>query len=230
MDEGDKLLRGRVREKCKLGLRQAFELIHPDRPVDARGYTHVLADNLIVADLEDDIRSEFGAGAGGELRRMMAVHSSAALAVNAFAPLRRANIRFALAGESNLQVIDFEATRPIADLSRIPPHLDAVCASRDAVVAIESKCTEYLSPKVAAFSDEYLVVRGLPDVSPWFEEMRRIKSADTESYRFLDAAQLIKHAFGLAYAREDRPTTLLYLYWQPRDADLSPLLANMYFT
>lgn len=226
MDERNKLLPGRVREQCKLGLRRAFEMIHPDRIVDARGYAYVLANNLIAAGLEDDVQTEFSAGAGRELRRMMAVHSSAALAVNTFAPLRRENIHFALAGKSDLQMIDFEARRPIADLSRIPPHLDAICASRAAVVAIESKCTEYLSAKVATFSDEYLVARGRSDVSHWFEEMLRIKTADTDGYRFLDAAQLIKHAFGLGYAQEDRPTTLLYLYWQPRDASLSPLFAE----
>lgn len=226
MDERDRLLPSRVRAQCKLGLQRAFELIHPHKPIDERGYTHVLADNLIEPDLEQDMAAEFGAGAGRELRRMMAVHSSAALAVNAFASLRQQRTRFALGGERGLEVIGFEAKKPIASLNRIPPHLDVMCTSATASVAIESKCTEYLTHKKAVFADDYLTVGDVAVLKPWFEEMMRLKSAGATGYRLLDAAQLIKHAFGLGYAAEPRRTTLLYLFWEPRDACLSPLFAE----
>ena len=36
-----------------------------------------------------------------------------------------------------------------------------------------------------------------------------------KSYSCLDAAQLIKHAFGLMRCYPDRRLTLLYLYWEP---------------
>ena len=44
-------------------------------------------------------------------------------------------------------------------------------------------------------------------------------------YRWLDAAQLTKHALGLA-CQPTRPVTLVYLYWEPMDAGLSPLFAE----
>jgi len=43
-----------------------------------------------------------------------------------------------------------------------------------------------------------------------------------DSYVWLDAAQLIKHAFGLAHTFRDRPTTLLYLFWEPLHPDACP--------
>ncbi len=52
--------------------------------------------------------------------------------------------------------------------------------------------------------------------------MLRLVSREGPSYQFLDAAQLIKHALGLMRAAA-KPTTLLYLYWEPMDAGLSPL-------
>lgn len=45
-------------------------------------------------------------------------------------------------------------------------------------------------------------------------------------YQLLDAAQLIKHAFGLAHSRKNEPVTLVYLYWEPLDAGLSPFFAQ----
>jgi hypothetical protein len=38
------------------------------------------------------------------------------------------------------------------------------------------------------------------------------------SYAWLDAAQLIKHAFGLARTFHDRRAILLYLFWEPINA------------
>ena len=52
---------------------------------------------------------------------------------------------------------------------------------------------------------------------PWFEEMVRLTS-DPTSYVWLDAAQLVKHAFGLARTFHGRRTTLLYLFWEPTNA------------
>jgi hypothetical protein len=41
---------------------------------------------------------------------------------------------------------------------------------------------------------------------------------DQTRYAWLDAAQLIKHALGLARAFQDRRTILLYLFWEPTNA------------
>jgi hypothetical protein len=49
--------------------------------------------------------------------------------------------------------------------------------------------------------------------------------AEPDSYVLLDAAQLIKHAFGLAHTFKDRPTSLLYLYWEPANPEDNPAFA-----
>lgn len=43
-----------------------------------------------------------------------------------------------------------------------------------------------------------------------------------DKYTWLDAAQLIKHAFGLARSFPDRPVTLLYLFWKPANPTADP--------
>jgi hypothetical protein len=83
---------------------------------------------------------------------------------------------------------------------------------------------EYLSRKQPKFSHRY--VTGIADeqaAGPWYAEMMRLREGGGASYQWLDAAQLIKHAFGLARGRSDMPTALIYLYWEPMDAGLSPL-------
>jgi hypothetical protein len=85
-----------------------------------------------------------------------------------------------------------------------------------------NKCTEYLTSKRACFSDRYeKEIKDERASGPWFAEMRRLR-IDCTRYKLLDAAQLIKHAFGLA-----RPSTgvsaLIYLYWEPIDASRSAL-------
>ena len=47
-----------------------------------------------------------------------------------------------------------------------------------------------------------------------------------DSYVWLDAAQLIKHSFGLARTFSDRLVTLLYLFWEPSNPDASPAFAE----
>jgi hypothetical protein len=46
--------------------------------------------------------------------------------------------------------------------------------------------------------------------------MQEMRATD---YCHLDAAQLIKHAFGLAHCFPNCKLTLLYLYWEPKNAD-----------
>ena len=59
----------------------------------------------------------------------------------------------------------------------------------------------------------------------WFEEMLRLTGGGPQ-YRHVDAAQLIKHAFGLGNQPNGTDVTLVYLYWEPLDAALSPLFAR----
>ena len=47
-----------------------------------------------------------------------------------------------------------------------------------------------------------------------------------ERYGWLDAAQLVKHAFGLAHTFPDGLLVLLYLYWEPRNAERFPIFVE----
>jgi hypothetical protein len=60
----------------------------------------------------------------------------------------------------------------------------------------------------------------------WFAEMRRLKATEGAGYSLLDAAQLIKHALGLARGRNNTIVNLVYVYWEPIDASLSPLFTQ----
>jgi hypothetical protein len=146
--------------------------------VDACGYVEKPEDNLLpgvhLADFEEDLL----AGAGAELEsKFRAAHSSSALAVNCFAPFRRSGNRFKLGRLQGLQLVGFEQRFPIGLARAQPPHLDVVAEATSGLLAIESKCTEYLSPKVAKFSERYET--GIMDErasGKWFAEMFRLKA------------------------------------------------------
>ena len=42
---------------------------------------------------------------------------------------------------------------------------------------------------------------------------------DPRHYKFLDVAQLVKHAFGIERTFPEKELTLLYLFWEPSNAD-----------
>lgn len=181
-----------------------------------RRYATSWKDNLMpglpLLEIERDLRS----GAGRELDgKLCAAHSSAALAANTFGPWRTAPGSLTIAGISGFRSIRFEVTCPIWP-SRTPPHLDLL-AEGDVIVAVESKCTEWMKPKPAVFSDSYEKLRPTDEHSnwaPWFEQMQRVRGRS----QFFDAAQVIKHAFGLLTCYGDRDVRLVYVYWEPRNA------------
>ena len=73
-----------------------------------------------------------------------------------------------------------------------------------------------MSPQVADFASAYQRLVPLSSTS-WFKEMQRLRN-HPHSYQALDAAQLVKHAFGLMKSGGEG-ATLVYLYWEPDDAD-----------
>lgn len=216
-----------VRAACIFGLAQGLEHSKPDVRLDEQGYVPSAEDNLLPGQTVEHFASDLQAGAGKELLgKFRAVHSSAALAVNCFAPLRAGDVPFELAHQCNLKVDGFERKYPTGLTRAQPPHLDVVASDPDGVVAIESKCLEFLTPKRPAFSDRYRTeIVDERASGPWHAEMMRIVGSGGPAYRWLDASQLIKHAFGLAY-RAQQPVTLLYLFWEPMDAGLSPIFAE----
>jgi hypothetical protein len=184
-----------VRARRALG--DALQHMRPGAALDTKGYAVRLEDNLLAGVARADIEAAFGAGAGQELEgKMRAPWPSSALAVNSFAPWQRDPGSLKLAGVTGFtEALAFEAKCPTG-VSAIPPHLDVLLERGEAIVGVESKCTEYLSPKTSKVAAAYLALATEGDeraASPWFAAL-----ADVPSFRFLDAYQLVKHYLGLA--------------------------------
>jgi hypothetical protein len=200
---------------------------------DRRGYLADLKLNLF-STLSDAALAAFQASAGGELidvpkkgrraarpAKMRALDSSAALAVNVFdywTPRDKAVLTKALGLHWKIASIGFEAKHP-TDLPGIPPNLDLeLVLANGLVVGVESEFTEWLARKRAngtPFKGNYFANGRSPwgDLKlPGCQKLVRDLSSKACRYEYLDAAQLLKHALGLA-ARKGDKFSLLYLYF-----------------
>jgi hypothetical protein len=204
---------GNILERCKARLVEAARRAKPQAIFDLAGYAAELDDNLIEGVFAEQFRADFALGAGRELDgKMRAVYSSAALVVNTFARWRTNPSRLLLAGVTGFTDLRFEATFPTG-LGGTPPHLDLV-GHGSTTVAVESKCLEYLTPKISVFSKAYDTIADERRDSAWFGLVDQLRS-NPSRYRYLDATQLVKHALGLMRSRTSGDLVLLYLYWEP---------------
>ena len=187
-------------------------------PAGPRHYTAVIEDNLVDGIPLDTVRAAFAAGAGHELAsKMRAAYSSSALAINSFAPWLQSLDALALAGRRGFRSLNFEVPCSTG-LRGTAPHLDVVVEQLDTVVAIESKCLEPLSGGTGEFSSSYEGIVDERASTTWFRQIAAIR-ANPKAYRYLDAAQLTKHALGLARTYSGKDITLMYVYWEPVNAD-----------
>lgn len=214
-------------ELCKWGLSQAFLKTNSLKAMGKWGspydyYAIDVAANLLEGVPFDDIRQAFDHGKGQELLgdpshppKMAAVYSSSALVVNTFGPWHRNPSQLIVNGHRRFTRMMFEAQVPTG-LDGTPPHLDLRLDADDRVLAIESKCLEYLAPKQARFASAYETITDHRAQSPWFRHIAMLRK-EPGHYRHLDAAQLIKHYLGLSHSVPSKSITLLYLYWEPCD-------------
>ena len=215
-----------TRARALRALRDAFIRDHPAVEVDDRGYVPAAADNLVPSVRLRDFEADLRAGDGNELRdKFRAIHSSSALAVNVFGPFRDRTRELSLPVPGAFAGLQFEAKCPTG-VSSQPANLDLLLTGLGGIVGVESKLTEHLSRHRAAFSPRYRErIRDERRQSAWFREMLCLEE-DPRRYAWLDAAQLVKHAFGLARTFPDGALTLLYLYWEPRHAEQLPPFAG----
>jgi hypothetical protein len=96
-----------------------------------------------------------------------------------------------------------------------PATLD-VLVEDTVILAVESKCVETFERHEAKFADSYREALAGLHVS-WANEHARLVE-DPRRYRFLDAAQLVKHYVGLRNTYPKRRVQLVYAYWRPRNA------------
>ena len=206
----------------------------PTFTVNDKGYVCDWRDTLLPKVLPEDFEDDLRAGGGNELRegfrcgkrtppKFCAVHSSSGLAVNCFSPFRQRIADLTLPKNGPFETLQFEQKCPTGLRGRRPPNLDVLLTGPGGVVGIESKLTEHLKkqPK-AEFSPDYAEqIIDERRKQGFFREMLRLRDRPKD-YVWLDAAQLIKHAFGLAHRYGGRPVTLLYLFWEPANPKASP--------
>ena len=194
---------------------------------DSRGYLDNIESNL-VKPLSSLTRTAFNNGSGSELidtasrpAKMRALHSSSALAVNVFdswVDKDTSTLQLALGIEDTIDSISFEVQFSTG-LNGIPPNLDiALKLSTGHIIGIESKFSEWLTPKSKnkdTFKQKYFPV----DERLWknygLAKTQEISEAifnGSEIFRYLDAPQLLKHALGMATQLEGR-FSLYYIYY-----------------
>lgn len=211
--------------KCAPAPALAGRLAELGVSVDAKGYVNDFDDAVLPqfsAEVRSAIKADLWNKGGSELvakgsgvAKFHAAHSSACLAANAFGPWLVSDAVVPLgdetwAGASHLEV------ECRSGLRGTPPTLDFLLDG-PRVLAVESKCTEPFGTHEAAFKPAYRdIVDELADPT-WRAEYKRL-SEDPRRFRFLDAAQLVKHYLGLRRQFPDRPVTLAYMYWEPANA------------
>lgn len=212
-----------TRIRAVQALSEAFVHQHPDTSLDPKGYVADFRDTLLPQVTLKDFEADLSSGDGNELQtKFRAAHSSSGLAVNCFAPFRSRIADLAMPMAAGFDDLRFERKCPTGLRGGRAPNLDVVLSGPGGVVGIESKLTEHLSAHRAEFSPAYEEqIRDARRDQGYFREMLRLRDRP-DHYTWLDAAQLIKHAFGLARTFPDRPVTLLYLFWEPANPDAGP--------
>ena len=177
------------------------------------------------------VRAQLLAGAGQEIAsgKFASPRSSAALAANAFGWfLERPALLPPFPGTGQL---DWPAKQVALErVMRFPwsrgthPHLDAGIETAAHLIGVESKRYEpYLDHKAARFSATYGCNWG-EGLAPFVSLMEALLEEPT-AFRHLDAAQLIKHSFGLATEadRGAKRPVLVYLYAEPTHFGTRPI-------
>jgi hypothetical protein len=172
---------------------------------------------------EHYVLARLSAAAGDELKsgKFASPDSSAALTVNTFGWFHeRPHLLPAFAGllsDYPARKVDVEACVRFPWSGGRHPWLDALVTTPSALIGVESKRYEpFRDKKSVDLSDAYdRPVWG--DAMGPFETMRDELRSGAIKYERLDAAQLVKHAFGLTAqaGRADSRPVLVYLFAEP---------------
>jgi hypothetical protein len=203
-------------------------------PCDARGYVRELRDNLREP-LRSRVLVEFQRGSElvpGHTRpaRMCSVSSSAALVANVFAYWHSRDLRplvAALGLDGGAMRLSFEEPLPTGLEGDAPTADVALFWPSGRIASIESKFGEWLVRRPrhkAVFKPKYFppgegiwAAQRLPACQALAADLQ----TGRERFKLLHAAQLLKHALGLACSGASR-WTLMYLYydWPAREAEV----------
>ena len=176
-------------------------------------------------DVEPDLdRSGNGAADDGQraAAKFKGTDSTCALVVNTFGQFRRAPSQLSIAGICEFVSVqfDFEAGDPICAGDS---NCDVLALTSCSAVLVESTFLEPLTATPAEISPRYgAAFLGGTGPAPiaeraWSKMYRRLRD-DPSTYRYLDAAQLVKHYLALIQNFPLLERTLFYLYWEPVNA------------
>lgn len=194
-----------------------------------KAYVTDLNDNFFL-ELKSQVKESFEAGDGGELSgdvaKMQALHSSAALAVNVFQYWQNKELLGELLTNCGLcnsrkeveGSLEFEEKFKIDESFNIDPNIDIVIKNeaRSDIThyAIESKFSEpftnYSINK--GLKAKYLDLDIWSDIPALHELAVKISPNDLK-FEYLHATQLIKHILGLKNQTDKSKFRLLYLYY-----------------
>jgi hypothetical protein len=153
--------------------------------------------------------------------KLASPESSAALAVNTFGWfVKRPHLLPPLPGmlqQTKVEHVDVEYCARFPWTGGKHPWLDAVVETDTQLIGVESKRYEpYRDEKFVSFSEAYSRDVWAPGMGPW-EAMCDALASGRERFDYLDAAQLVKHAFGLVTEgrRKNKTPVLVYLYAEP---------------
>ena len=208
-----------LKNQAKKALWNRFKQISP-YPMDSKGYLTEPSHNLLPGIELEHFESEFDSGSGNELqKKFLAVHSSSALVVNTFAPMKSDPFELDMLDVHGFRSLHFEKKLPTG-LGGTPPNIDLFVENETDVIAIESKFLEYFSTKTPRFKDSYTKGAFPKAEERWLDLMIRFRDGQPQ---YLDVAQLIKHYLGLSntISNTDQNVTLLYLFWEPESTDKS---------
>lgn len=194
--------------------------LRPGEDYDEVGYVHDVTHNLVRGVTAAMIEADYRRGSGQEwLGKFRAIHSSAALAANTFGRWKSTPEKLKFLGFDGFGAPLLEK-QCATGLGGIPPNLDVFLQSRDAIIGIESKLLEPLTPKRPNFSDAY-AKKSLPFCeNQWWTLLQDVKAWPRSH---LDAAQLVRHYLGLRNQfRNNGKVILVYLFWKPLNADDVP--------
>ncbi len=195
-------------------------------------YTTSIADNLFIL-LNEKSRKEIEGGDGGELKskagypaKIQALHSSSALGVNIFdywrnisdcSPLFSA-CGLSRVGSQLFGEIKFEQKFPIDDRFQYAPNLYVTFfptqPKKFKAFAIECKFTEaYSSRRHGSLDQKYFTNESIWENLSAIRRLAKEISPADNAFRFLHAAQLIKHVLGLNHHCGHSRYRLLYLWY-----------------
>ena len=157
--------------------------------------------------------------------RLHTPHSGMALAINSFFPWRRASHQLQLAGHEGFDAIQFDVRCPTG-LRGTPPHLDLLALRDDHAVAVAVRSVEYLTKRRSQIAVSYDdLLQRTAGMQPWHAHLTDWRAGNV-GYQHVDLPALIKYATAIGQTFPDRTSTLLYLYWEPLDADAYDAFRN----